>query len=73
MKYTPNFKEPDSRFAAYRAFGVQKHQEKNKIKLDDVDSGLERPTAINTRSTFQSKTEQSENRKESAESNQNKL
>ena len=41
----------------------------NKIKLD-LDSGLERPTTINTRTTFQSKTEPSRKRKESAESNQ---
>jgi hypothetical protein len=51
-----------------------KHQELNKIKLDlDLDSGLERPSTINTRTTFQSKKEPSGKRKEPAESNQKRL
>ena len=71
-KYT--LKEPDSRLRPIGLLGVWKTPRINKIKLD-LDSGLERPTTINTRTTFQSKTEPSRKRKrkESAESNQKKL
>ena len=56
-KYT--LKEPDSRFTAYRAFGVRKAPRINKIKLD-LDSGLERPTAIYWLSTNQTQSRQNQ-------------